>query len=103
MKQKDILFILASATLVVLLWIVFNVVHNTIASTITQNTAHDITQIPGIFDLKTLQKLEKRTAINAQTAVTLIPSPTPTVVPITPVAPIQELSIPIASQGGKTQ
>lgn len=105
MKQKDLLFILISSTLVVGLWIVFSVVHNALSSTISNDTVQNISQIPGTFDTKTLNQLKKRVNVNVQTAVTLIPtpSPTPTAAPITPVSPLQSLSVPVASQGGKKQ
>lgn len=100
MKQKDILFILLSSTFVVALWIVFSVLHGILSSTITGETSQDISQISGSFDTKTLQALKNRENVNPQTAVALspTPSPTPTVPPITPVSPLQSLSVPVGSQ-----
>jgi len=105
MKQKDLLFFLLSATFVVALWIVFSILHATLSTTITSDTAQDIAPINSRFDTKTLTLLKKRAIISPQTAVAISPSPTPlpTTVPITPVSPLQSLSVPIASQGGKTQ
>lgn len=105
MKQKDLLFIFISVTLVVGLWIVFSVLHNTITSTISATTAENIIPINGTFDTKTLSALKKRANIDAQSAVliTPTPTPTPTVAPITPVSPLQILTVPVASSGGTTQ
>ena len=105
MKQKDLLFILLSSTLVVALWIAFSVLHAILSSTITATIAFDIAPINSSFDTKTLATLKKRHVINPQTIVALSPTPTqtPTVVPITPVSPLQSLTVPIASQGGTNQ
>lgn len=105
MKQKDLLFILLSSTLVVALWIVFSVLHNALSSTISTDTSANISAIGGTFDTKTLETLKKRMSINPQTAIAVspTPSPTPTVVPITPVSPLQSLSVPVASGGGTSQ
>ncbi len=105
MKQKDIVFILISSTFVVALWITFNILHGVLTSTINSNTTQDIQQINGTFDTKTLQLLKKRQLILPQSAIATqpTPTPTPTVAPITPVLPLQSVTIPVASDGGTTQ
>lgn len=105
MKQKDLLFILLSSTFVVALWIVFSVVHNSLSSTISTDTAQNITPINGNFDTKTLNALKKRAVINPQTEIisTPTPTPTPTIAPITPVSPLQTQSIQVATGGGTTK
>ncbi len=103
MKQKDLLFILISSTFVVALWIVFSVLHNALSSTISNSTTQDIAPIAATFDTKTLDALKKRQAINPQNAIAVspTPTPTPTVAPITPISPLQSLSVPVASGGAK--
>lgn len=105
MKQKDLLFILISSTLVVILWIIFGIVHSSITSTITQSTASDIKPIGNSFDLKAIDSLKGRYNINPQNAVLLTPTPlpTPTIPPITAVPPLQSLSVPVGSPGGQKQ
>lgn len=101
MKQKDLLFIFISITIVVIAWIVFGVIHNSVTSTIPQSTAVDIKPINGSFDTKTIKSLKSRVKINPQTNIAISPTPTPTVAPITPIPSIQSFTFPIASQGGK--
>lgn len=103
MKQKELLFLLVSVTIIASLWIVFSVVHQALSSTISDSTNQDITPIKGSFDLKTLQALKKRSQVLPQTGIAISPTPTPTSVPIAPVTPVQFFSIPVASGGGKTQ
>jgi len=105
MKQKDLLFVLISSTFVVALWIIFGIVHNSLTSTITQNTASNLQPISGAFDLKTIKALKSRISVNPQSAIALTPTPlpTPTIPPITPVSPLQSLSIPVATLGGQKQ
>lgn len=97
MKQNDIIFILISLTFVVGAWIVFNVLHNSLTSTISQTTAANIAPIPGTFDVKTLDALQKRTVVNPQNGIATTPSPTPspTPVPLTPVAPLNSQNVGI--------
>lgn len=105
MKQKDLLFILLSSTFLVAVWIIFSVLHNALTSTISENTAANIAPIPATFDTKTLTLLKKRMSIIPQNGIPLTPTPTPTPppAPITPVSPLQSLSVPVASGGGTSK
>jgi len=105
MKQKDLLFILISSTFLVALWIVFGIVHNSISSTISQNTVSNLQPISSSFDVKTIQTLKTRANVNPQVGIasTPTPFPTPTIPPITPVSPLQSLSVPVGTSGGQKQ
>lgn len=102
MKQKDLLFILVSSTLLVLLWIVFSIVHQSITSTISDTLSANIAPINGTFDTKTLTNLKNRKNINPQSGIAITPTatPTPTVPPLKAINPLQSLSVPVATQGG---
>lgn len=63
MKQKDILFLLASTLIVVLLWIIFSVYHNLAVTTISKSTTTQIIPISPDFDTKTIENLKKREKI----------------------------------------
>ncbi|MCL4418928.1 hypothetical protein M1146_02370 [Patescibacteria group bacterium] len=63
MKQKDILFLLASTVIIVLLWIIFSVYHNLAVNTISTSTTMQIIPINPDFDTKTIENLKKREKI----------------------------------------
>jgi|SRR3990167_7718683 len=60
MKQKDILLILVPTFVMVLLWVVFNVYHSHVSSTISEPLNKQIDPIPQAFDLQGLESLKKR-------------------------------------------
>ncbi|SRR5258706_2075801 len=60
MKQKDVLFILVSACIVVLAWIIFNVYHQSISSKITESVNQSIQPINASFDKDTIKLLKSR-------------------------------------------
>lgn len=60
MKQKDILFLLVSASILVFAWIAFSIYHNLATSTISQTLETSISPINPAFDKKTLEALRKR-------------------------------------------
>lgn len=60
MKQKDLVFLLASASILVLLWIAFSIYHNLSMSTIPQTLETSISPIDPTFDKKTLETLKQR-------------------------------------------
>ncbi len=93
MKHNDIFYILASGSLLIFVWIAFNIYHNAITSTIPATTVEQIAPIPATFDIQTLEKLKKREAVSpvfeirispiptSSTAATTIPSVSPTATP----------------------
>ncbi|MBI3070384.1 MAG: hypothetical protein HYY87_03740 [Candidatus Levybacteria bacterium] len=60
MKQKDLVFLLASTAILVLAWIAFSVYYNLRTSTIPENINTQITPIQPVFDKKTLEALKQR-------------------------------------------
>jgi hypothetical protein len=89
MKQKDILLLLIPVTLIVVAWIVFNIYHNSVTSTISGTLNTNILPISPNFDTKTISNLKERERIvpvfqlqKAETLTpTLSPTPTPTLIP----------------------
>src|SRR5574337_353762 len=83
MKRKDIILILIPTFVFVLVWIGFNIYHNSITSTLTNNEVVQITAINPTFDLNTLNSLKQReqfvpynpSATESQVIITPIPTP----------------------------
>jgi len=63
MKQRDILLILIPTLLLVVLWVVFNIYHNSVSSTVSKSLAEKVIPIDPNFDLQTIENLKKRSAI----------------------------------------
>jgi len=89
MKQKDILFLLIPVTLLVIAWIVFNIYHSSVTSTISESLGTNILPISPNFDIKTISNLKEREKVvpafefkkaEAPTP-TLNPTPTPNLIP----------------------
>ncbi|EKE05518.1 MAG: hypothetical protein ACD_19C00241G0003 [uncultured bacterium] len=90
MKRKDILVLLIPSFIIVILWVVFNVYHSYINSTIPTDVNMQILYINPDFDSKTIADLKKRQTvepiytISQQTQedvakeIEQIPTPTPT-------------------------
>ena len=91
MRQKDLLFLLVSATFLAVVWIIFTIIHNSLTSTISSSLTQQIQSIDGSFDNQTIQILQKRQKVTPQTAFngtdSFTPTPTPTLVPVAVVSP----------------
>lgn len=98
MKQKELLIILIPIVLVIFAWIVFNIYHNAVSSTIPETTTIQIQPIKPNFNMQIIDQLKQRVVSSpvfeleqvketpATPSVTLIPedlSPTTSVI-ITP-------------------
>ncbi len=84
MKQKDIIFILGSSFFVIFAWIVFNIYHGSVQSTIPEKTIRKITPIKAEFDLKTVENIKGRNKIEPLYNITSepsSPSTTPSAIP----------------------
>lgn len=102
MKQRDILFFLASACIVVFAWIAFTIIHNSLTSTLTTTTTEAIAPINPTFDTATLKKMKTRIAVSPAFTISAVPTTTisPTATP-TPLPPLTVASASAqASQGG---
>ncbi len=106
MKQRDVLFLLASACVVVFAWIAFTIVHNSQTSTISTTTSEAIAPIEASFDTATLAKMAKRLVVNPAFTISPIPTisltPSPTPTPLPPLY-VATASAKVASQGGSLQ
>lgn len=63
MKIKDLLFIAISFFTLVFIWIVFNIYHNIVTSTIPESTNIQIAPIEKNFDTKIIDALKRREKI----------------------------------------
>lgn len=89
MKQKDILFLLISAFVLVVAWIIFSIYHKSITSTISETLSVQIIPINPNFDAKTLEKIKERNSVAPLYQIQQIPTPTPS---------LQILPTPIGSE-----
>lgn len=86
MKQKEILTILIPVFILTILWVLFNIYHNHVTSTIKDPLSVQIIPINGNFDRKTINDLSKRKKVDPAYEVisqeeNISPSPTPTLTP----------------------
>jgi len=79
MKQKDILIFIIPASILVLAWIIFNIYHNSVTSTIPERLNIQILPIKPSFDMLSVNKLKQRKTVNPvyQIQTQVSPSPTP--------------------------
>lgn len=63
MKQRDIILLLAPVALLVAAWIIFNIYHNSVTSTISAPLDKNILPISPNFDTQTIDNLKKRDKI----------------------------------------
>lgn len=64
MKQKELLIILASLFLLTFLWVIFNIYHNYVTSTIKSPLDIQIIPIEGKFDRSTIAKIRERQRVD---------------------------------------
>jgi hypothetical protein len=79
MKQKDLLIIISSVFILTLLWVIFNIYHSHVSSTITDPLIYQIIPIEGKFDTATINKLKERKRINPFFETINEPEVTPTI------------------------
>ncbi|MFH1832751.1 MAG: hypothetical protein ABH816_01100 [Candidatus Levyibacteriota bacterium] len=91
MKQKEILWFLISTFILVVLWIVLSIYHNSVTSTISKPLAIQIMPIKPNFDKETINRLKERKVINPvlqlQEKIFISPSPTASPPNITTIIP----------------
>lgn len=97
MKQKEVLTILIPVFILTVLWVLFNIYHNFVTSTIKDPLTVQIIPINGSFDKKTISDLNKRKKVNPAYEVVsqeenISPTPTPTLTP--------EEEVPTSSSSG---
>ncbi len=96
MKRKDILVLLIPSFIIVILWVIFNVYHSYLNSTIPTDVNIQILYINPDFDLKTIEDIKKRQIVEpiyaveaqnkedlsqqtTQESAEVVPTPTPTI------------------------
>lgn len=87
MKQKDVLFLLIPAALVVLAWIIFSIYHNAATSTISPTLKTNILPISPDFDTETISNLKARENIEPIYEIEIPDTPTPTLTALPTLAP----------------
>ena len=106
MKQKDLVFLVVSAFLIVFSWITFNIYHNYTTSTIPETLGVEIAPINPNFDTQTIERLKNRKKIDPlfeipQSALIQEPSPSiasPSPLPVqVTVSPTPNLNSPTLS------
>lgn len=64
MKKNDILVILIPSLLIVVLWVIFNIYHNFVTTTIPSNLNTTIKPISAEFDEKSISNIKSRDAVS---------------------------------------
>jgi len=82
MKQKNIVIILFSLFILTILWVVFNIYHNLITSSIKDPLSIQIIPIEEDFDTNTIDKIKNRKRVNPLYDVQSGLSETPTEIPV---------------------
>jgi hypothetical protein len=79
MKQKDILLLLVPTFILIIAWVVLNIIHSSVSSTISSDVNIQITPINPSFDATIISKLKQRQNITPtyQITATQTPSPSP--------------------------
>lgn len=86
MKRKDILIILVLLFIFILTWIISNIWHSAVSSTISESTNKDISPIEAAFDTKTIDKLKERSRVTPFFELSGI-TPTPIALPTLIISP----------------
>jgi len=90
MKQRDIYILLISSFVLVVIWIVFTIYHNSVTSTIPEVLNIQIVPIKPDFDLKTVSDIKTRNDItpvydsiikSENEALSITPTPSPAIAP----------------------
>ncbi len=104
MKKRELILILVSTFIIVVIWVGFNIYHNFVTSTISNNEAIQIAPINPNFDTKTISELKQREMVtpfyNATGSSVVSPTPTPLPIPSVSPAPVSTQSATAASSGG---
>jgi hypothetical protein len=107
MNKNSIIFLLLSAFILVICWILFSIYHNSVTTTVPETITVQVSSIDPNFDTKTLNTLKQRqTVLPDYDAPVTPPSPIPTpssVLPSgKPVKPTPIKSSPTPTQTGPT-
>lgn len=99
MKEREILFVVVSIFALVLLYIGFNIYHNSVTSTIPQALSIQVAPIAPSFDQKTIDSVKKREKVSPDfQAPIATPSPTGTPFAAPPISPTS-----ISTRSGQTK
>lgn len=64
MKKNDLLIILIPSLLIVILWVIFNIYHSFVTSTIPTNLNYSIQFISPDFDSKAIENIKARQVVD---------------------------------------
>jgi hypothetical protein len=78
-QQKQIAILLVPLFILTVCWVIFNVYHNYVSSTITDPLSYEIIPIKGNFDTDTINKIKERKKVSPSNGILTTDgiSPTP--------------------------
>lgn len=98
MKQRDLAIILVPIFILTIFWVIFNVYHSYVNSTIKFPVLEQIVPIQGTFDTNTIEQIKTRTRVNPTdeiiTEISGTPTPTPSANEETATLSAQPKSVP---------
>jgi hypothetical protein len=78
MKQRDIITLLIPSFILIVVWIIFSIYHNSVTSTIPTAVNIQISPINPIFNMDTISKLKQRQKVTPIYQGQAAPTPSPT-------------------------
>ncbi len=93
MKQKDIIILIIPSFLLIVAWIIFNIYHSSVSSTISSAVNTQISPIVPSFDMNTVNNLKQRQSVAPLYQFQAAPSPTPFQSPVTPISSLSASQI----------
>lgn len=104
MKQRDLLLLLVPFFLMVIAWVIFNIYHSSVTSTISDTLNIQITPINPIFDKKAIEAIKNRDDIEPVYDIpnSSLPPPTSTVAPL-PTSTSSGVTLQTGSNDSSTQ
>ena len=78
MKQKDIITLLIPSFILIVTWIIFNIYHSSVTSTIPPAVDIQISPIKAVFDMDTISRLKQRQTVTPDYEEQATPNPSPT-------------------------
>lgn len=81
MKQRNLVIILIPVFILTISWVIFNVYHNYVSSTISDPLSLHIIPIQGSFDTQTIEEIQQRKRVNPLNEIIIQISGTPTPTP----------------------
>ena len=75
MKQKDLMLLLVPSFIMVAAWVIFNIYHSSVSSTISENLNMQIIPINPTFNMQEIDAIKKRMSVSPSYELSAAPSP----------------------------